>query len=142
MSNLKGFLKQNEIRKENLKIAVSDRFLGEDGKPLEWEIKQIAATESEKIRKVCLKTIYSGKSKKEVRTEFDSSLYALKVTVASIVYPDLNSAELQDSWGCVGAESLIQEMLVAGELANLEEKVAEFNGFDTDMNGKVDEAKN
>ena len=41
MDSLKGFFKGNAKQVENEKVVISDRFVGEDGKPLEWEIRAI-----------------------------------------------------------------------------------------------------
>ena len=39
MGGLSGFLKQNAVKVENEKAAVSNRFLGADKKPIQWEIR-------------------------------------------------------------------------------------------------------
>ena len=72
----------------------------------------------------------------------DFALYTGKLVVACVVYPDLNDAALQDSYGAMGADTLVKKMLTAGEYAALLEKVQEINGYDKDMSELVDEAKN
>ena len=60
---------------------------------------------------------------------------------ACVVYPDLGSAELQDSYGVRNKPDLLSEMLLPGELATLMEEVAQLNGFKP-MRELIDEAKN
>ena len=55
--NLKAFLKGNAIIRENVKFAVSSRFVGEDNNPIEWEICPINATQDEEVRKSCTKRV-------------------------------------------------------------------------------------
>lgn len=38
MSNLKAFLNENAIKRENVKVVVSDRFVNEKNQPVEWEL--------------------------------------------------------------------------------------------------------
>lgn len=45
--SLLGFL--NPTRKENLKIAVSDAFKDENGKPLVWELRELPSKEALEI---------------------------------------------------------------------------------------------
>lgn len=38
MSNLKAFLNENAIKRENVKVVVPDRFVNEKNQPVEWEL--------------------------------------------------------------------------------------------------------
>ena len=49
--NLSAFLAENAFSVENVKFAASKRFMGDDGKPMLWEIKTITGTEDEALRK-------------------------------------------------------------------------------------------
>ena len=62
--------------------------------------------------------------------------------VACTVYPNLNDAELQDSYGVKGADALLKKMLLPGEYTEYKAKVMEVNGYDMSMEELVDEAKN
>ena len=73
--------------------------------------------------------------------EFDTATYQAKLAVKCVVFPDLNNAELQESYGVMGAEQLISAMLMPGEFDELISTILELNGF-TDMGEMVDEAKN
>ncbi len=139
MSGLSAFLMQNAKQIENMKVAVSNRFTEEDGSPVLWEIRALPETENEALRKSCTK-IVKNKYMETEKTDFN--LYTGKLVVACVVYPDLNDASLQDSYGVLGADMLIKKMLTAGEYATLLEKVQEINGYDKDMTELKDEAKN
>ena len=77
-----------------------------------------------------------------IRDRFDANLYMNKLVVASTVCPDLYDAELQDSYGVKTPEELVKEMLDnPGEYQNLVLFIQEYNGF-TNMQDKVEEAKN
>lgn len=140
MSDFSAFFAQNKIQHDNLKYAASKDFVDKDGKPLEWEIRRLDADEDDKLRKACMRQVKTvGRAP---RMEMDTNLYIAKLVSASVVYPNLNDKELQDSYKVMGAETLVKKMLNAGEYAELSSKVAEHNGFDTDMNDLVEEAKN
>ncbi|MNC83125.1 Phage XkdN-like protein [compost metagenome] len=62
--------------------------------------------------------------------------------MTSVVYPDLKDAELQKSYGVLGADQLLRKMLLPGEYATLLQKVQSINGFDKDVNELADEVKN
>jgi hypothetical protein len=141
MSNLSAFLAQNALKDENIKYVASKRFIDKDGKPILWELCSITSEEDEAIRKDCTKKVQAGK--KGVYTqETDFNKYAGKLAARCTVFPNLNDAELQNSYGIMGAEALLKIMLKPGEYADLLTKVQEINGFDTTMEELVDEAKN
>lgn len=142
MSDFSAFLAQNKVKQENVKFVVSSKFIGSDGKPIEWVLRAVTAKEDETIRRAATKKVKVPGRNNQYTTEMDSNLYLSKLTAASVVYPDLNNAELQDSYKVMGAEQLLGEMLTGGEFITLSAKVAEINGFDTDINDAVEEAKN
>lgn len=142
MSNLSAFLSQNAIKAENVKKAVSNRFVGENGEPIEWEFAAVSAETDEHIRKSCMvKTPVTGK-KNMYKQEIDREKYIAKIAAQTVVYPDLNDVSLQDSYGVKDAVSLLKKMLIAGEYTALMSVVNEVNGYDVTMDDKVDEAKN
>ena len=57
------------------------------------------------------------------------------------MFPDLNDAALQDSWGVTKPEDLVGAMLIGGEFDDYITAVFETNGF-KDEPELVDEAKN
>lgn len=42
-TNLTAFLAQNAVTVENTKVVVSKRFLDENKKPIEWEVRALNA---------------------------------------------------------------------------------------------------
>lgn len=141
MGNLSCFLSQNAVKIENSKIVVSKRFL-EKGKPVEWEIRAITTEEEEALRKSCTKKVPVPGKRGQYTQETDFDLYLGKVAVACTVFPNLNDKELQDSYGVLSADALLKKMLTPGEYTEFQSKVQELNGFDTDFNDTVEEAKN
>lgn len=143
MSNksLSAFLAQNAIKVGNRKLIPSKRFLDENGKPVEWEIKSITADENQKLRKSCMRSVPVPGKRGQFTQDFDTASYQAKLAVKCVVYPDLNSQELQDSYSVMGAEQLISVMLTPGEFDNLIAEILEHNGF-SDVGDLVEEAKN
>ena len=142
MSDFSAFMAQNKIKRENVKYAASKSFVDKDGKPLLWEIKQIGNKEDEALRKMCTRQVKVPGKPNMYRPEMDSALYMGKLAAACTVYPDLKNKELQDSYKVMGDDELLKEMLSPGEYADYCNKVSEVNGFEVDVNEKVNEAKN
>lgn len=143
MNNLSFFLKQNVGQEENVKYVASKRFNDEKGNPIEWEIKSITPEEDDSIRKSCTKRVpIVGGRKGEYTKDVDSSKYLSTVITRCVVYPNLNDKEIQDSYGVMGAESLIKTMLKPGEYIDLANKVQEVNGYNVTQEELVEEAKN
>ena len=140
--NLSAFLAENAFSVENVKFAASKRFMGDDGKPMLWEIKTITGTEDEALRKSCAKRVPIPGKKNQYQKETDYDMYLGKLAVACTVFPDLNNKELQDSYKVMGADVLLKTMLPPGEYADYVQKVQEVCGFDTSLQDEVDEAKN
>ena len=77
------------------------------------------------------------------RPKLNASLYLRKLIAASVVYPDLYDAELQDSYGVCTPEELLYAMVDdPGEYNDLAAFVQKLNGFDVSFDDKVEEAKN
>lgn len=140
--DLKCFLRQNVLKVENEKFVASKRFVGEDKKPVEWEISCITSTEDEALRKECTKKVPIVGRKGQYTQETDYNLYLGKLAARCTVFPNLNDKELQDSYGVMGADSLLKAMLTAGEYAGYLEKIQQVNGFDSTMEELEEEAKN
>lgn len=142
MNNLSAFLKQNALENENVKFVASKRFIDDSGKPVEWEICGITSEEDEAIRKACTRKVQVPGKKGQYTPETDYNAYLGKLAARCTIFPNLNNAELQNSYGCMGADSLLKTMLKPGEYADYLAKIQEVNGFDVTMEELVDEAKN
>lgn len=142
MSGLNAFMAQNTIQEEKVKHIASKRFVDEDGKPIEWEIKSITSAEDEAIRKACTKKVPVPGKRNQLVPETDYNAYTGKLAAACTVFPNLNDAELQNSYGVMGADALLKAMLKPGEYADYLAKVQEVNGFELGLPELVDEVKN
>ena len=142
MSNLSGFLSQNAVQVENVKYVASKRFLDENKKPIEWELCCITPTEDENLRKSCTRKVPVPGRRHQFEKESDYDLYLSRLAAKCTVSPNLDDAELQNSYGVMGAEALIKTMLTPGEYADYVMKVQEVNGFDSTFEDLVEEAKN
>lgn len=142
MSSLSVFMKGNTQFEENVKYVASQRFVEEDGNPVEWEIRSIETKDDELLRKACSERVPVPGKKNQYARETDFNKYAGKLAAACTVYPDLRNAELQDSYGVKGEDNLLKAMLKPGEYNDYVAKVQEVNGFDTSMEELVEEAKN
>ena len=143
MSNLSLFLKKNKKVKENVFFAATKSLCDEKGEPLQWEVKALTTRESDDIRDDCTTEVPVKGKPNMFRQKVNSSKFGAKMLAASVVYPDLMNAELQDSYGVSTPEDLIKEMIDdPGEYNDFLAFVQEFNGFGTSMEDKVEEAKN
>jgi len=125
---------------EAVPFVVSDRIKDKEKKPVEWLLRPISEDQNDVIRKSATRK-NKGKNGMQL-PEVDSSEYVAKLVAACVVYPNLNDAELQRSYGVRGADVVVRKMLLSGEYAALCEKVQEINGFDKDVNELADEVKN
>ena len=142
MGNLTAFLAQNAKKINNVKYVASDRFVNpETGEPMEWEICCITAAENAAIRKSCMRTIQVPGRRGQYTQDYDANSYLAKIAVRCTVFPNLNDAELQQSYGAMGAEQLITTMLTPAEFEDYTAKVMEVNGFQN-SDEMVDDAKN
>lgn len=78
MKNLEGFL--NPKRKPNMRFVLSEDFVGEDGKPLVWEMRTLSARELCEVR-----SYYEGRGQEET---------TLAMMAKSLVVPNVSDSEL------------------------------------------------
>lgn len=139
--SLKAFLANNAKLPENTEVFVSNRFVGDDGKPVPFVIKAVTEDVNADIRKRATPSISIVKGR-QVR-EFDSNKYLTGLCVASVVEPDLKNSELQKSYGVIGEADLLNAMLLPGEYAVLLSEVQKINGYDNEKFESVkEEVKN
>lgn len=143
MSEFSRFMKANKIVKENERHVATESLCDEEGKPLEWEFRHISSKENEEIREKCTVDVQVTGKPNMYRPRLNSSKYVRNMIAASVVYPDLYDAQLQDSYGVKTPEDLLLEMVDdPGEYNMLAEYVQKFQGFQASFQDKVDEAKN
>lgn len=109
--------------------------------PKEIEASPLTAATMANLRKAATKTTKGKRGAK--LTETDMGKFTASVLAASICVPDLNNAELQQAWGVMGAESLANEMFLAGESDELFQWIMDISGYEEDeIEELVEEAKN
>nr|DAK32830.1 MAG TPA: tail assembly chaperone protein [Caudoviricetes sp.] len=120
--SLNGFFKSNAKSLPDVKVVVSERFTDQDGNPIEWVLHPISTKLVEEITKRNTKTtIKNGKKESTVNEE---NLNA-ELLEAVVLYPSLNDAELQDSYGVSSANELLGAMLYPGETKVLTDALQE-----------------
>ena len=143
MSSMSLFFKQNKIAKENTFYPATKSLCDENGKPLEWEIRPLSTKEDEKIRDACTLEIPIPGKPNMYRSKVDTSKYIARLISASVVFPDLYNAELQDDYGVSTPEDLIKELVDdPGEYTAFMVFIQKFNNFNIMLQDDVDEAKN
>ena len=117
------------------------KIIDENGKAMECAITCITAAENQKLRKDSLRNIPVPGKRGQYTQEMDTAQYQAKLAARCVVFPDLNNAELQESYGVMGAEQLTGAMLTPAEFGDLIIAITELCGFTADGE-LVDEAKN
>lgn len=143
MSNLSLFLKQNKKVKENTTFPATKSLTDENGNALKWVIKPLTTKENEDIRESCTVEVPVKGKPNMFRPKVNTNQYLARMIAASVVEPNLYSAELQDSYGVKTPEELLKEMVDdPGEYNDFATFIQQFNGFNTSINDKVEEVKN
>ncbi len=141
MSTLSAFLAENVLTVEHIKFPASARFLDEKKKLMLRKIKTISATEDEALRKACATQVLILGKKSQYQRETDYNMYLGKLAVACTVFPDLNNAELQNSYHAMGGEALLKATLTPGEYADYVSKIQEVCGFDATLQDEGDDGE-
>lgn len=139
MDGLSAFLAQNVEKIPNKKIVVSKRFKDKKGKPIEWEIQAISSEVNDDLQRRAL--VVRKQPNGQTTREQDAIKYTGLLLAESVVYPDLNNAELQDSYNVKTPEALLKKMLYPSEETALAKAVLEWSDIEQ-FSDLVDEAKN
>lgn len=132
--DLYGFLHPELIGEKE--IVVSSRFKDKDGKVIPFTIRPLSQDVCDEIQKQCIRTDKKGNS------VFDRVKYVSETTAASVVFPDLQNADLQKAYGVLGSVQLLSKMLYSNEYNDLVEAVQELSGLNESFQEVKDEAKN
>lgn len=142
MSKFSKFMKQNKIVKEAQTYGATKSIVDENGEPVLWTFKPITSKENDEIREECTKDVAVVGKKGMFRPKLNIAKYSVKMVCKTVVEPDLFDADLQNSYGVMTPEDLLQAMVDdPGEYNDLVEFVQELNGF-KGMEEMVDTAKN
>ena len=143
MSNFSRFMKSNKVVRENTTYPATKSLVDEEGNALLWTIKPLTTAENENIRESCMIDVPVTGKPNMYSPKLNTAKYIAKMVAASIVEPDLYNRELQDSYGVNTPDDLLKEMIDdPGEFNDLVAFVQNFNGFNTTLEDKVEEAKN
>ena len=143
MSDLSRFLKANKIKRENTTFAATKSLVDAKGNPLTWTIKPLTTKENDAIRDECMIEVPVKGKPNMFRPKLDTSKYIGKMICACVVEPNLYDKDLQDSYGVMSPDDLLKEMIDdPGEYQEFATFVQNFNGFNTPLEDKVEEAKN
>ncbi len=142
MSDFSRFMKKHQVRQESTTYPATKSLVDEAGNPLLWEIKPIDTRTNDELIDACSYDIPVTGKAGVYRTKFDQIKYKSMLAAASVAFPNLRDAELQDSYGVKNEIDLIREMIPSsGEFAQFIEFINDYNGFDS-LQEAVDEAKN
>lgn len=119
-------------------VRISKRFVGKDGKPVNFVIKTIMQSENESLQKKARKVDFVRGQRIE---SFDNAKYTNSLIVACTVLPDFRNAELCKHYGTVDPLDLPGKMLTSGEMNKLARAILDLNDFD-DIESIEDDAKN
>ena len=125
---------------ETKKVEISKRFIGEDGKPVPFEIKTIPQGEnSQLIKKFTRRKLVNGTT-----TEiFDTTGYTNALIVECTVQPDFQDSRMCEAYGVLDPMMVPGKMLLSGEYSALVGEIMKLNGFDADsLLRDEEEAKN
>ena len=139
MGVLEAFLHPIAVE-ETKKVEISKRFIGEDGKPVPFEIKTIPQGEnSQLIKKYTRRKLVNGTT-----TEiFDTSAYTNALIVECTVQPDFQDSRMCEAYGVLDPMMVPGKMLLSGEYSALVGEIMKLNGFDADsLLRDEEEAKN
>lgn len=118
------FLKQNKKEQEPIEIFVSDNFKDEKG-PVPFILKIISAEEADRITDTCIEPVIDPQTRRKVGSEVNQKRLQMELLVKSIISPDLENKDLQESWDARNATDLLNKML------DMREKSVLLTEFDT-----------
>ena len=126
MSTLSAFLKpvKTTIEKE---VVISDRFVGDDGKPVPFKVRAISQEENDALVRAATKTRNEGGQRVE---RLDSVEYAQRLIVAATVSPDFRAKDICEAYGVVSPLMVPGKMLLSGEYNRLMKAITELSEFD------------
>ena len=126
MSTLSAFLKpvKTTVEKE---VIISDRFVGDDGKPVLFKVRAISQEENDALVRAATKTRNEGGQRVE---RLDSVEYAQRLIVAATVSPDFRAKDICEAYGVVSPLMVPGKMLLSGEYNRLMKAITELSEFD------------
>lgn len=147
MTDLDLFFAENVEEPKEVTYVASKRIKDKNGKPVPWRLKPLGEDENAEIKKQCHRRVQVPGKRGVYQDTFDQDLYTKLLVEKSVVFPDLENAQLQDSWQKKTGKtikdgvSLLRVMLLSGEFDALSIKCQELAGY-IDMGELEKDAKN
>ena len=135
MNELQLFLLENPVDVVEEEVVVSQRFKNASDELLKFKIKAIDSETYADYQKAC--TIIKKK-----KAEFNTKKFQEMVVLECTLNPNFKDADMIKKAGCKSPVELLRRSLLAGEVANLFNKIAKLSGFSEDMDDLVEEVKN
>jgi len=132
MSKLQDFLALPDVTDITEEIYINER-LGT------FTVKPLTEKQWTNYRNRC-----KGKINKQ-GMDFDSGKFNLLIIAGQIVEPNFSDGDFLTKAGCSTASEFITKKFLAGEIADIAEKITKVSGFDpetNDINEDIEEAKN
>lgn len=131
--NLSRLMKENVLEVGTIDYVPSERITDENGNPMVWKLRPLRNDEVDRIQAANTKKLFNPRTGQPATKDLDARATIEDMVVESLVEPskaELESAELQDSWGVFTPAGVLKAMLNPGEWADLCEKVQSISGFD------------
>ena len=140
MSVLKGFLQPSPMGATK-EVIISERFKGEDGKPLPFKVRAIdQATNSELIK---LSTREKKGRNGQMIKDLNRAEYTNRLILACVTEPNMKDTELCQYYGVVDPLMVPEKMLSVGEYSRLSDAIMEINDLGEEAAEAIEEeAKN
>ena len=124
------------MQPEPKEVIISERFVGEDGKPVPFKIRPLTQEENDALVKRAKRTrTVNGM----VQEYVDSSILSKSIVLAATVEPNFADKELCDTYGVLDPAMVPGKMLLSGEYAKLSQAINDLSGFNSNVE---EEAKN
>ena len=135
MNTFDLFLKENRKERQCYYAEVCKDIKDEKGNIVKWKFTPLTTREEEEIREEATETVNGN-------LKLNMTKYIEKLITASVIYPNLYDATLQDSYNCKTPESLLKAIVnIPGEYSDLARLVQEKNGFSS-LREDIEKAKN
>lgn len=131
MSSLSQFLMDNPVNDVRETVIISKRL-----SKYPFTIKAMTNPEFSEYTKLSMVV------NRHRKVEFNTQRFNELVVVNQTIEPDFKDAEMLKNAGCTTPEQFVNKFLLAGEIAELAQKISALSGFDQDINEVVEEAKN
>ena len=132
MNALQQFLTKNSVENVTEEVNLGGRL-----KDFKFTVKAVTGSEYNGYQALCIENPNSPKKRK-----FNSKRFNELIVVNHVVDPNFKDADWIKATGVVDSTSLLYKTLLAGEIADLSEKVLRLSGFDRDIEDEVEDAKN